>query len=175
MFAADLWDLQPDLMCLGKAMGGGVMPIGAVLGTEEVLGTFDDVSTGSTWAWLPAAVAVALRSLDVFEEEGVLDNVRALQQVSEEILSPLVDRYESIGDVRVQGCFVGVELVTDKASQRRAPDLQEALAAAILGRGVLADSSTTTLNIQPSLVMDPESLRVALGLVCDAVDEVLGG
>jgi 4-aminobutyrate aminotransferase-like enzyme len=175
MFAADLWGLQPDLMCLGKAMGGGVMPIGAVLGTEEVLGTFDDVSTGSTWAWLPAAVAVALRSLDVFEEEGVLDNVRALQQVSEEILSPLVDRYESIGDVRVQGCFVGVELVTDKASQRRAPDLQEALAAAILGRGVLVDSSTTTLNIQPSLVMDPESLRVALGLVCDAVDEVLGG
>jgi 4-aminobutyrate aminotransferase-like enzyme len=175
MFAAELWDLQPDLMCLGKAMGGGVMPIGAVLGTDEVLGTFDDVSTGSTWAWLPAAVAVALRSLDVFEEEGVLDNVRALHQVSEELLCPLVDRYESVGDVRVQGCFVGIELVTDKASQRRAPDLQEALAAAVLSRGVLVDSSTTTLNIQPSLVMDPASLRAALGLVLEAVDEVLGG
>ncbi|GAA2134563.1 aspartate aminotransferase family protein [Nocardioides bigeumensis] len=174
LFAAELWDLQPDLMCLGKAMGGGVMPIGAVLGTEAVLGTFDDVSTGSTWAWLPAACAVALASLDVFEAEGVLANVRALHEVSAEVLAPLVDHYEQVGDVRVQGCFVGVELVTDKVSQARAADLQEALAAAILARGVLVDSSTTTINIQPSLVMPPDLLRSALALVVDAVDEVLG-
>jgi 4-aminobutyrate aminotransferase-like enzyme len=173
MFAAELWDLQPDLMCLGKAMGGGVMPIGAVLGSDAVLGTFDDVSTGSTWAWLPAACAVALRSLDVFEAEGVLDNVRALREVAVDVLHPLVDRYEQIGDVRVQGCFVGIELVTDKASQNRAAGAQAALAAAILRRGVLVDTSTTTLNVQPSLVMDPEALRAALGLVCEAVDEVL--
>jgi 4-aminobutyrate aminotransferase-like enzyme len=175
LFAAELWDLQPDLMCLGKAMGGGVMPIGAVLGSEAVLGTFDDLSTGSTWAWLPAACAVALRALDVFEDEGVLDNVRALHQVAVDVLAPLVDRYEQIGDVRVQGCFVGIELVADKASQNHAAELQDALAAAILGRGVLVDSSTSTLNIQPSLVMEPAALRVALALVCEAVDEVLGG
>ena len=132
LFAAELWDLQPDLMCLGKAMGGGVMPIGAVLGSERVAGTFDDVSTGSTWAWLPASVAVALRSLDVFEAEGVLANVQALHDVAVEVLAPLVERYEQVGDVRVQGCFVGIELVSDKASQGRAPDLQDALAGALL-------------------------------------------
>lgn len=175
LFAAELWDLQPDLMCLGKAMGGGVMPIGAVLGTEAVLGTFDDVSTGSTWAWLPAACAVALKSLDVFADEGVLENVRVLHEVAVEVLGPLVDRYEQVGDVRVQGCFIGLELVTDKASQGRAADLQDALADAILRRGILVDSSTTTINIQPSLVMDPDSLRSALAIVCDAVDEVVGG
>ncbi len=175
MFAAGLWDLQPDLMCLGKAMGGGVMPIGAVLGTEAVLGTFDDVSTGSTWAWLPAACAVALRTIEVFETEGVLANVRALHEVSVEVLTPLVERYEQVGDVRVQGCFVGIELVDDKASKARAPELQEAIAAAILARGVLVDSSTTSINVQPSLVMDPAALRSALTLVCDAVDEVLAG
>ena len=162
-------------MCLGKAMGGGVMPIGAVLGTEAVLGTFDDVSTGSTWAWLPAACAVALKSLDVFADEGVLENVRVLHEVAVEVLGPLVDRYEQVGDVRVQGCFIGLELVTDKASQGRAADLQDALADAILRRGILVDSSTTTINIQPSLVMDPDSLRSALAIVCDAVDEVVGG
>ena len=175
LFAAELWDLQPDLMCLGKAMGGGVMPIGAVLGSDAVLNTFDDVSTGSTWAWLPAACAVAMRSLDVFEQEGVLENVRALHDVAVEVLAPLTDRYEQVGDVRVQGCFIGIELVADKASQNRAADLQEALAAAILARGILVDSSTTTLNVQPSLVMDPAALHPALGLICDAVDEVLGG
>jgi 4-aminobutyrate aminotransferase-like enzyme len=174
MFAAELWDLQPDLMCLGKAMGGGVMPIGAVLGSDAVLNSFDDVSTGSTWAWLPAACAVALRSLEVFEEDEVLANVRTLEDVCLEVLTPLVDRYEQVGDVRVQGCFTGIELVADKTSQLRAPELQEALAVAVVSRGILVDSSTTTLNIQPSLVMDPAALRSALALVCDAVDEVLG-
>jgi 4-aminobutyrate aminotransferase-like enzyme len=105
----------------------------------------------------------------------VLENVRALHDVSMELLTPLVDRYEQVGDVRVQGCFVGIELVTDKSSQHRAADLQEALAAAILRRGILVDSSTTTLNVQPSLVMRPDALRAALGLVCEAVDEVLAG
>lgn len=175
LFAAELWGLQPDLMCLGKAMGGGVMPIGAVLGTEAVLGTFDDVSTGSTWAWLPASCAVALRTIEIFEREGVLDNVRALHDVSAEVLGPLVDRHEQVGDVRVQGCFVGIELVADKTSRGRSPELQDAVAAAILARGVLVDSSTTSINVQPSLVMDPDALRAALALVCDAVDEVLGG
>ncbi|MET0476009.1 MAG: aminotransferase class III-fold pyridoxal phosphate-dependent enzyme, partial [Mycobacterium sp.] len=54
MFAVERWGVEPDLMALGKSMGGGVMPIGAVLGTERSM-DFDDVSTGSTWSWLPAA------------------------------------------------------------------------------------------------------------------------
>ncbi len=53
LFAVERWGVEPDLMCLGKALGGGVMPIGALLGSERVLGSFDDVPTGSTWAWLP--------------------------------------------------------------------------------------------------------------------------
>jgi 4-aminobutyrate aminotransferase-like enzyme len=174
MFAAELWDLQPDLMCLGKAMGGGVMPIGAVLGTDAVLGTFDDVSTGSTWAWLPAAVAVSLKTLDVFEAEDVLANVRALHEVAVEVLAPLSDRYEQVGDVRVQGGFIALELVTDKQTRARAADLQDRLATALLARGILVDSSTTSINIQPSLVMDPPAFRSALAIVCDAVHDVLG-
>jgi 4-aminobutyrate aminotransferase-like enzyme len=174
LFAAELAQLQPDLMCLGKAMGGGVMPIGAVLGSEAVLGTFDDVSTGSTWAWLPAACAVALRTLDIFETEGVLDNVQALHDVAVDVLVPLVEEYEQLGDVRVQGCFIGMELVTDKVTRNRNPELQRRLATAIVGSGVLVDSSTASINIQPSLVMDPGSLRSALHVIRAAVEDVLG-
>ena len=78
MFAVERWGVEPDLMALGKSMGGGVMPIGAVLGTERAM-DFDDVSTGSTWSWLPAACAAALETLDVFEREPVLENVRVLE------------------------------------------------------------------------------------------------
>jgi 4-aminobutyrate aminotransferase-like enzyme len=174
MFAADLWGLQPDLMCLGKAMGGGVMPIGAVLGSAAAMGGYDDVPTGSTWAWLPASCAVALAALDIFERENVLANVRALHAVGVERLAPLVERYSQVGDVRIQGCFMALELVDDPVLKGRASALQERVARAALERGVLTDSSTTTLNIQPSLVMTQPALAEALELVCDAVDEVLG-
>ena len=88
MFAVERWGVEPDLMALGKSMGGGVMPIGAVLGTEASM-DFDDVSTGSTWSWLPAACAAALATLDVFEREPVLENVRALEAAGIEGLREL--------------------------------------------------------------------------------------
>jgi 4-aminobutyrate aminotransferase-like enzyme len=93
--------------------------------------------------------------------------------VGVELLAPLVDRYERVGDVRVQGCFMAIELVTDKATKGRAPELQHRLAEAVLQRGVLVDSSTTSLNIQPSLVMPPDGLRDALRLVLEAVHKVV--
>lgn len=173
LFASELWGLKPDLMCLGKAMGGGVMPIGAVLGTERAMGGFDDLSTGSTWSWLPASCAAALATLDIFEREPILENVRTLDAVGRAVLEPLVDRYSQVGDVRVQGCFMAIELVTDPITKERAPDLQRRIAEDALQRGVLVDSSTTSLNIQPSLVMEPEALRAALALVVDAVDAVV--
>ena len=70
MFAVEHWGVEPDMMCLGKGIGGGVMPLGAVLGSERAMGGYDDVPTGSTWAWLPAACAAALATLDVFEQRA---------------------------------------------------------------------------------------------------------
>ncbi len=129
LFAAELWDLQPDLMCLGKAMGGGVMPIGAVLGTEAVLGTLrrrvDGQHVGLAAGGLRGRAAG--RST-CSRTEGVLDNVRALHDVAVEVLAPLVDRYEQVGDVRVQGCFIGIELVDGQGVAGPRADLQEALA-----------------------------------------------
>ena len=113
MFAVDRWGVEPDLMALGKSMGGGVMPIGAVLGTDASM-DFGDVSTGSTWSWLPASCAAALATLEAFEREPVLENVRALEAAGLEGLRALADRYPGIGDVRAVGCFMAVEFVTDR-------------------------------------------------------------
>ena len=151
MLAVDRWDVEPDLICMGKALGGGVMPIGAVLGSDRVLGEVDDLSTGSTWSWLPGSVAAALATLDAYEREDVLGNVMALESLATERLGALGDRYEGIGDVRAIGCFLALEFVRDPRSKERDPATQDAVAAAALRRGVLADSSTTSLNLQPSL------------------------
>jgi 4-aminobutyrate aminotransferase-like enzyme len=175
MFAAERWDLRPDLMCLGKGLGGGVMPIGALLGSEAALGSFDDLSTGSTWSWLPAACAAALATLDALQAPGVLEHVRALETLARERFGALAGRFETVGDVRAAGCLIALELVRDRTSKERATELQDALAHECLNRGLLADSSTTSYNIQPSLVTPFEVIEIAAQIVEAALEAVLAG
>ncbi len=173
MFAVERWGVDPDLMALGKSMGGGVMPIGAVLGTEASM-DFDDVSTGSTWSWLPASCAAALATLDVFEREPVLENVRALEAAALEGLGALADRYPAIGDVRAVGCFMAIEFVTDRSTKDRDLELQGRVANACLQRGLLLDPSTTSLNIQPSLTMPVEVMGTVIDILGEAIGESIG-
>jgi 4-aminobutyrate aminotransferase-like enzyme len=159
-------------MALGKSMGGGVMPIGAVLGTERSM-DFDDVSTGSTWSWLPAACAAALETLDVFEREPVLENVRVLEAAGLQALEGLMDRYPAIGDVRAVGCFLAVEFVKDRVTKERDLELQERVAWGCLRRGLLVDPSTTSLNLQPSLTMPVEVMDTAMAILDEAIAEAV--
>ena len=172
MFAVERFGVEPDLMALGKSMGGGVMPIGALLGTEASM-DFDDVSTGSTWSWLPAACAAALATLDVFEREPVLDNVMALEAAGLDGLRALAERFEAIGDVRAVGCFMAVEFVLDRTTKERDLALQERVARACVRRGLLLDPSTTSLNIQPSLTMPVEVMATVLGILEESIAEAL--
>jgi 4-aminobutyrate aminotransferase-like enzyme len=172
MFAVQRFGVEPDLMCLGKAMGGGVMPIGAVLGTERAMG-FDDISTGSTWSWLPAACAAALATLEAFEREPILENVSALEAAAARRLGAMRERFESIGDVRAIGCFLAIEFVKDRVTKERDRELQERVAEGCIARGVLGDSSTTSFNLQPALVMPVEALEGALDIVEQATEEAL--
>lgn len=173
IFAVDHWGVEPDLICMGKALGGGVMPIGALLGTDRVLGEVDDLTTGSTWSWLPGSVAAALATLDAYEHEDVLGNVAVLEAVGLRVLGDLADRHERIGEVRAIGGFQAIEFVKDPTTRERDTELQDAVAAEALRRGVLADSSTTSLNLQPSLLMPPEMHERALGIVAEATDAVI--
>ncbi len=173
LLAVERWGVEPDLICLGKALGGGVMPIGALLGSERALGGFDDVPTGSTWAWLPAACAAALATLDVYAAEPVLENVAALEALASERLGELRDRFERIGDVRAVGCFQAIEFVRDRETAELDSELQEAVATEMLRRGVIADSSTTSLNIQPSLVMPAAVLDRTYAIVADSIETAL--
>jgi 4-aminobutyrate aminotransferase-like enzyme len=172
MFAVERWGVEPDLMALGKAMGGGVMPVGAVLGTDRSMG-FDDVSTGSTWSWFPAACAAALETIRIFETEPILENVRELDRTARLALARLAERHTCIGDVRTVGCFIAIEFVKDRATKERDPELQEAVAWECLRRGLLGDSSTSSYNLQPSLVTPIEVLEQAIAIVDESIPAAL--
>jgi 4-aminobutyrate aminotransferase-like enzyme len=169
LFAVERWGVEPDLMCLGKALGGGVAPIAAVLGSERAVGAFDDVPTGSTWSWLPWACAAASATLDLYEREPVLENVRALEAVGVEKLGALAARHPQIGEVRAVGAFQAIELVRDRESKERDRELQDLTWTEAVRRGVFTDSSSTSLNIQPSLLMDPAEFGAALDTIGEAL------
>jgi 4-aminobutyrate aminotransferase-like enzyme len=173
MFAVQHWGVEPDLMCLGKALGGGVMPIGALLGSEKVMGSFDDISTGSTWSWLPAACAAALACIEIYQREPVLENVLKLEEEGRRGLGSLLERYEIVGDVRVMGCFMGVEFVKDRQTRERALDFQEEVARQCYRRGIFGDSSSTSYNIQPSLITPVEVLRRGIELFEESIAAAL--
>jgi adenosylmethionine-8-amino-7-oxononanoate aminotransferase len=125
MFACEWEDVSPDLMCLGKGITGGYMPLAATLATEEIfsafLGDFGEIKTffhGHTYTGNPLACAAALASLEVFEEENTLapEVFGAKAEFYAGGMGKL-SRLPHVGSVRFRGMMGGVELVKDKATR----------------------------------------------------------
>lgn len=173
MFAVDHWDVRPDLMCLAKAFSGGVLPIAAVLGTEEIMGAFSDAETGSTWSWLPAACAGALAGIEAFERDDVLGNVLRLEEVAHRMLDPLLDRFDVVGDVRIKGTYIAVEFVGDRTTKTRVPQFQHAVEMECVRRGLVVIPDGASFRVLPSLTMPPDVFSSGMQIVIDSIEAVL--
>jgi len=107
-FACDWEDVVPDMYIMGKALGGGVLPVSAVAANEDVLGLFEPGSHGSTFGGNPLASAVAVAALRVIEDERLAE--RSLE-LGDDLASRLRElRHPDIAAVRGRGLFVGLEL-----------------------------------------------------------------
>jgi len=173
MFAAELWDLEPDIVLMGKGIAAGCQPIAAVLATDAVMAD-SDVQPGGTFAWTPAACAGALAGIEAIIAEGALQNARALADVAHEELYPLVELHEQVGDVRVVGAWVGVEFVTDKRSITPAPAFHAAVHQKLVRRGVLGITQwgKWVYRMQPAINMPPDLFRWACRQAVEAIAEV---
>jgi 4-aminobutyrate aminotransferase len=108
----------PDLVAIGKALGGG-LPLSAVVGRQEVLDAFTAVNMYST-AGNPVCCAAALATVEVIEEEGLVARAGEIGAYLLRSLQQLQDRHPLIGHVRGLGCILGVELVRDRATKEPA-------------------------------------------------------
>ncbi|MCA0756276.1 adenosylmethionine--8-amino-7-oxononanoate transaminase [Paenibacillus sp. N4] len=123
MFACDHEAVSPDLMIVGKGLTGGYLPVAATLATDRIYDAFyadyEERKTffhGHSFTGNPLGCAVALRSLLLMEERGIVAGVRAKAAQAEEQLAPLIDR-PHVGDIRQKGLMIGIELVKDKAAR----------------------------------------------------------
>lgn len=173
LFAAEKWGVTPDLLLVGKGVTGGGQAVAGVLGTEEVMANAT-AHLGGTYAWEPAACAGALAGLDLLADGSVLANTKELEAIALQELSPLVDQYDCVGDVRAIGAWACVEFVTGAGSVEPNPVFQHAVHRAAMRRGVLAisEASKSVYRMQPPLTMEPDLFRFSCRQVAEAVAEV---
>ncbi|SDJ52603.1 ornithine--oxo-acid transaminase [Salimicrobium halophilum] len=160
MFACDWEDVSPDMYILGKALGGGVMPISCVAADEEVLGVFTPGSHGSTFGGNPLASAVAVASLEVIEEENLAERSRKLGDYFQAELKKI--KNPMIKEVRGKGLFVGVEL--NEPARKYCEQLKE--------QGLLCkETHENVIRFAPPLVISEKDLDWAIEKVVGVLSE----
>lgn len=154
LFCCDWEDVRPDVLLVGKALGGGVYPVSAAIADDEYMDVFHPGDHGSTFGGNPLGAAVGRASLAVILEEDLsarsaelgawfMDELRALE-------SPFVH------DVRGRGLMIGVEVKEDAGGARR-------FCEALQNRGILAkETHHTVIRFAPPLVIEKETLESAL-------------
>ncbi len=126
-FTYQAYDIEPDMLCIGKGLGGGLVPIAAMV-TKDKYNTAEQISMGHyTHEKSPIGCAAALATMEAIEQEGLLDKVKVDSQFMREKLLEMKAKYPVIGDVRGIGMLWGIELVTDHESKARAYDEAEAV------------------------------------------------
>ncbi|WP_144547993.1 ornithine--oxo-acid transaminase [Bacillus sp. X1(2014)] len=147
MFACDWEDVNPDMLILGKALGGGVFPISCVVANSDVLGVFNPGSHGSTFGGNPLACAVSLAALEVIEEEKLAERSLEIGKYFFEKLQSITN--PKIKSVRGKGLFIGVEL--SEAARPYCEQLKEA--------GLLCkETHDTVIRFAPPLTITTEEI-----------------
>lgn len=159
LFACDFDSITPDVLIVGKALGGGYYPVSAVLARDALMTLFGPGDHGSTFGGNPLGSAVAQAALDVIVEEKLASRARyggaRLMQGLRAIASPIVN------EVRGRGLLVGIELTIPA----------KALSLALLDRGVAAkDTHENVLRIAPPLVIDDAEIDFLLHAYRESVE-----
>ena len=181
MFACEQAGITPDLMCLGKGISGGTLPLAATLATEEIfeafLGEYEERRTffhGHTYTGNPVACAAALASLDLFAKERTLARISGLILQLSELLEP-VRRLGHVSDVRRRGLMVGIELAEDAAALRAYPPGQRIGKKVMLEarkRGVILRPIGDVIVLMPPLSTTPQELEMLVGVAAESIRAV---
>ncbi|AEX23732.1 aspartate aminotransferase family protein [Vibrio sp. EJY3] len=172
-FTYQAYDIEPDILCIGKGLGGGLVPIAAMV-TKDKYNTAEQISMGHyTHEKSPIGCAAALATMEVIEQENLLDKAKADGQFMREKLLEMKAKYPVIGDVRGIGMLWGVELVTDHDTKQRAFDEAEAVLYQCLNDGVsFKVSQGNVIQLSPPLVITREQLTLAMAIFDEAIAKV---
>ena len=162
MFACDHEEVTPDLLLLGKALGGGIFPVSAVVGSDEVLGLFQPGEHGSTFGGNPLGCAIALEALDLLADGSLERNATELGARFRESLESKA--HPAVKEIRQRGLWIGVDIHESAGSARAA--CKQLMAAGVLAK----ETHEQTIRFAPPLTTTAEELDWVL----ERANSVLG-
>jgi len=171
MLAVENWGVVPDIVALGKSMGGG-MPISAVATSAEVIDQCGSIARGTVGSFSGNMVscAAAIATMEVIQEEGLLEKASKLGAYIKERLEEFADRYDLIGDVRGIGLLMGVELVKDRKTKIPATEEAQRIRQYAYKKGLIIGSvgrygNRNVLRMTPHLVVTREQVDFGLEIL----------
>jgi 4-aminobutyrate aminotransferase len=175
LFAVRHWDVEPDILVMAKGIASG-LPLSGILARTDIMARFAPGTHGGTYGGNVVSCAAANATLDVIEEEGLVENARARGEQFLAGLRALQAKHPSIGDVRGLGLMLALELVKPGVGDGRVPDsdLTKRIQKACFDRKLLmltAGTSVNVLRIIPPLVTTEEEVDLALGIIGEALAE----
>jgi 4-aminobutyrate aminotransferase len=170
-FAIEHWNVEPDIVCVAKALASG-LPIGATVSKAGIM-DWTKGSHASTFGGNPLSCAAAVAVLDAIKEENLLENANKQGAYALKKLGEFQERSEIVGDVRGKGLMIGIELVEDKESKKPAAQKAAQVILRAWKRGVaIVTCGASTIRIMPPLTIQRELLDAALDIVEDTISEV---
>ena len=172
MYACEHDGVTPDILVMGKALGGGVLPIAAVLCRAglDVAGAY--AFGHYTHEKNPVTARAALTTIEIIEDEGLVENAARLGAVALARLREMKARHPLIGDVRGRGLLMGIELVLDREAKTPAPDAAEAVMYRAMDAGLSFKTTMgNVLTLTPPLVVTEAEMMRALDILEAAIGE----
>jgi ornithine--oxo-acid transaminase len=161
LLACDHEGIRPDGLVLGKALGGGLVPVSAFLASDEVMAVFHPGDHGSTFGGNPLAAAVGIAALDLLVRERLSERARVR---GDELLAKLREIDDpAIAEVRGKGLLIGVEIDPRAATAREVCE-------GLLARGVLSkDTHGTVVRFAPPLIVESKHIDLAVEALADTL------
>jgi 4-aminobutyrate aminotransferase len=166
MFACEHFDVVPDMLVIGKGLGGGIFPMAALI-ARQGLDVMGDRALGHyTHEKSPVGCAAGLAALAVIEEENLLEHTRRVGEYALSRMHVMKDRYAIIGDVRGIGLLLGIELVKDRTTKEKATEVAEQILYSALSKGLSFKLTMgSILTLTPPLIIAEEQMGKALDII----------
>ena len=174
-FAVDHWGVVPDIITMAKGLTSGYLPLGAVAVSQKIADHFEErmLYMGLTYYGHPMSCAAAIATLNVYKEESLIENSRAMGIIIGEALKALQSRYDSVGDVRYIGLFSAIELVEDRNTKEplKASSMNQ-IKNSLLEQGLSTFINKNIVFVCPPLCITPDELKSGLEIIENAISRV---
>ena len=172
------YGIVPDIVCCGKGITSG-LPLGAVIGTDAVMGLYGPGEMTSTHSGNPVCCAAALASIDIIEREGLVENARVVGEVLHAELKRCQEPFsDHVGALFGKGLVASVQLVAEPGSTEPDPDLAHEVVGRCVEKGLLMFAPVgvggASVKIAPPLCITEEAVREGVGVLAEAMGECVG-